>query len=89
MAVPVNIHRVDWLWANPQVLAKVGVAPPNSPSVHPPMEADKAPNKAPEKAADNMPVQTQVVDRVGRGRRFPIVRESALGSAFLADNWRI
>ena len=25
VAVPVNIHRVDWLWANPDVLAKVGV----------------------------------------------------------------
>jgi len=25
VAVPVNIHRVDWLWANPAVLAKVGV----------------------------------------------------------------
>jgi len=25
VAVPVNIHRVDWLWANPEVLAKVGV----------------------------------------------------------------
>ena len=30
VAVPVNIHRVDWLWANPQVLAKVGVAPPTT-----------------------------------------------------------
>ncbi|WP_428977097.1 ABC transporter substrate-binding protein [Breoghania corrubedonensis] len=25
VAAPVNIHRVDWFWANPQVLAKVGV----------------------------------------------------------------
>ncbi|MDJ0930909.1 ABC transporter substrate-binding protein [Breoghania sp.] len=25
VAVPVNIHRVDWFWANPEVLAKVGV----------------------------------------------------------------
>ena len=25
VAAPVNIHRVDWLWANPEVLAKVGV----------------------------------------------------------------
>jgi len=25
VAVPVNIHRVDWIWANPAVLAKVGV----------------------------------------------------------------
>ena len=26
VAVPVNIHRVDWIWANPDVLAKVGVS---------------------------------------------------------------
>jgi len=26
VAVPVNIHRVDWLWANPKVLAQVGVS---------------------------------------------------------------
>lgn len=26
VAVPVNIHRVNWLWVNPQVLAKAGVA---------------------------------------------------------------
>lgn len=25
VAAPVNIHRVDWLWANPEVLARVGV----------------------------------------------------------------
>ena len=25
VAAPVNIHRVDWIWANPQLLAKVGV----------------------------------------------------------------
>lgn len=25
VAAPVNIHRVDWVWANPAVLAKVGV----------------------------------------------------------------
>ncbi|BAP41379.1 ABC transporter substrate-binding protein [Pseudomonas sp. LJDD11] len=26
VAVPVNIHRVNWLWVNPQVLEKAGVA---------------------------------------------------------------
>lgn len=25
VAAPVNIHRVDWLWANPQLLAKAGI----------------------------------------------------------------
>lgn len=25
VAAPVNIHRVDWIWANPEVLAKVGI----------------------------------------------------------------
>ncbi|MBP0482177.1 ABC transporter substrate-binding protein [Sagittula salina] len=25
VAAPVNIHRVDWLWANPEALAKAGV----------------------------------------------------------------
>ncbi len=25
-AAPVNIHRVNWIWANPKVLAKVGVS---------------------------------------------------------------
>ena len=24
-AAPVNVHRVDWIWANPQVLARAGV----------------------------------------------------------------
>ncbi|MGF1689127.1 ABC transporter substrate-binding protein [Photobacterium japonica] len=28
VAVPVNIHRVNWLWANPQIFADVGVAVP-------------------------------------------------------------
>nr|WP_245907080.1 ABC transporter substrate-binding protein [Photobacterium sanctipauli] len=28
VAVPVNIHRVNWLWANPKVFAEVGVAIP-------------------------------------------------------------
>ncbi len=27
---PVNVHRVDWIWANPQVLAKAGVSMPSS-----------------------------------------------------------
>lgn len=30
VAVPVNIHRVDWIWANPAVLAKVGAEVPTS-----------------------------------------------------------
>lgn len=30
VAAPVNIHRVDWIWANPQVLAKVGAEMPTS-----------------------------------------------------------
>jgi glucose/mannose transport system substrate-binding protein len=30
VAVPVNIHRVNWLWANPKVLARVGVAVPGT-----------------------------------------------------------
>ncbi|WP_420548071.1 ABC transporter substrate-binding protein [Curvivirga sp.] len=30
VAVPVNIHRVDWIWANPEVLAKVGADIPTS-----------------------------------------------------------
>lgn len=25
VAAPVNIHRVDWIWANPEVISKVGV----------------------------------------------------------------
>ncbi len=30
VAVPLNIHRVDWIWANPKVLGKVGVTPPQT-----------------------------------------------------------
>lgn len=30
VAVPVNIHRVDWIWANPEVLAKVGADVPTT-----------------------------------------------------------
>ncbi|WP_020593881.1 ABC transporter substrate-binding protein [Kiloniella laminariae] len=30
VAVPVNIHRVDWIWANPEVLAKVDAEPPRT-----------------------------------------------------------
>ncbi len=30
VAAPVNIHRVDWFWANPQVLAKVGATMPTT-----------------------------------------------------------
>ena len=30
VAVPVNVHRVNWLWANPQVLEDAGVALPTS-----------------------------------------------------------
>jgi glucose/mannose transport system substrate-binding protein len=30
VAAPVNIHRVDWLWANPAVLAKVGASVPTT-----------------------------------------------------------
>ncbi len=30
VAVPVNIHRVDWIWANPEVLAKVGAGVPTT-----------------------------------------------------------
>jgi glucose/mannose transport system substrate-binding protein len=30
VAAPVNIHRVDWLWANPEVLAKIGAAMPTT-----------------------------------------------------------
>jgi glucose/mannose transport system substrate-binding protein len=30
VAAPVNIHRVDWLWANPEVLAKVGASMPTT-----------------------------------------------------------
>jgi len=30
VAAPVNIHRVDWIWANPEVLAKVGADVPTT-----------------------------------------------------------
>lgn len=30
VAAPVNIHRVDWLWANPALLARVGADVPTS-----------------------------------------------------------
>ncbi|TLP61360.1 carbohydrate ABC transporter substrate-binding protein [Parasedimentitalea maritima] len=30
VAVPVNVHRVDWIWANPEVLAKVGAEVPTT-----------------------------------------------------------
>ncbi|MCW8347402.1 ABC transporter substrate-binding protein [Vibrio sp. ZSDZ65] len=30
VAVPVNIHRVNWLWANPAVLKKAGVSVPTT-----------------------------------------------------------
>jgi len=30
VAVPVNVHRVNWMWANPEVFKKAGVAPPKS-----------------------------------------------------------
>jgi glucose/mannose transport system substrate-binding protein len=30
VAAPVNIHRVDWIWANPKVLAKVGATMPKT-----------------------------------------------------------
>jgi glucose/mannose transport system substrate-binding protein len=30
VAAPVNIHRVNWIWANPAVLAKAGVAMPTT-----------------------------------------------------------
>ncbi|MCE8012312.1 ABC transporter substrate-binding protein [Billgrantia desiderata] len=30
VAVPVNVHRVNWLWANPQVLAAAGVEMPTA-----------------------------------------------------------
>ena len=29
-AAPVNVHRIDWIWANPKVLAKAGVAMPTT-----------------------------------------------------------
>ncbi|MDC8802469.1 ABC transporter substrate-binding protein [Halomonas pacifica] len=30
VAVPMNIHRINWLWGNPEVLAAAGVAMPTS-----------------------------------------------------------
>lgn len=30
VAAPVNVHRVDWLWANPALLEKVGAAVPTT-----------------------------------------------------------
>ena len=30
IAVPVNVHRVNWLWINPEVMKKAGVKPPTS-----------------------------------------------------------
>ncbi|MBX6321146.1 MAG: carbohydrate ABC transporter substrate-binding protein [Rhodospirillaceae bacterium] len=30
VAAPVNIHRVNWIWANPEVLARVGAAMPTT-----------------------------------------------------------
>ncbi len=30
VAVPLNIHRVDWIWANPKLLDQVGVTPPQT-----------------------------------------------------------
>jgi len=30
VAAPVNIHRVDWIWANPEVLAEAGVEMPTT-----------------------------------------------------------
>ncbi len=30
VAAPVNVHRVNWLWANAEVLKKAGVKPPTS-----------------------------------------------------------
>ncbi|WP_020410363.1 ABC transporter substrate-binding protein [Hahella ganghwensis] len=30
VAVPVNVHRVNWLWANPEVFKKAGVGIPNT-----------------------------------------------------------
>ncbi|MFC5077038.1 putative sugar-binding periplasmic protein precursor [Vibrio thalassae] len=30
VAVPVNVHRVNWLWANPEVLKKAGVGVPKT-----------------------------------------------------------
>lgn len=30
VAVPINVHRVNWLWANPEVFEKVGVEVPHT-----------------------------------------------------------
>lgn len=30
VAAPVNIHRVNWLWSNPEVLGRVGATPPTT-----------------------------------------------------------
>ncbi|MDX1522729.1 MAG: ABC transporter substrate-binding protein, partial [Anaerolineae bacterium] len=30
VAVPVNVHRINWLWANPEVLADAGVEVPTT-----------------------------------------------------------
>ncbi|MCY1505915.1 putative sugar-binding periplasmic protein [compost metagenome] len=30
VAVPVNVHRVNWLWINPEVFEKAGATPPTS-----------------------------------------------------------
>lgn len=30
VAVPVNVHRVNWMWANPEVFKKAGVRPPTT-----------------------------------------------------------
>lgn len=30
IAVPVNVHRVNWLWANPEVFKKAGAKPPTN-----------------------------------------------------------
>ncbi|UTY58687.1 ABC transporter substrate-binding protein [Massilia sp. erpn] len=30
VAVPVNVHRVNWLWVNPEVLKKAGAKPPTN-----------------------------------------------------------
>ncbi len=30
VAVPVNVHRVNWLWINPEVFAKAGATPPKT-----------------------------------------------------------
>jgi len=30
VAVPVNVHRVNWMWANPEVFKKAGVKPPTT-----------------------------------------------------------